>query len=291
MLLIPVTADFSGLRLDKFLCQKFDISFGLSQKLIREKKVKVNSVKSDAAYRTNDGDQVEIFTDLKKRTNFQKEKPQISDKKLDDFLKNIIFEDENLIAIDKPSGLAVQGGSGIEISVDDYISKKKWQLVHRLDKDTSGILLIAKNQESADFLTEQFRNKTIKKTYLALVYGVLKKESGTINIPLKKKFIDKSEKVRPDFIEGKEAITDYKLLKNFADYALVELSPITGRTHQLRVHTKEIGHPIINDVKYGGGKVLRKDLCKRLCLHAYRIELINYFGKRLKIETELPEFS
>lgn len=290
MFLIPVTPDFSGLRLDKFLCQKFDISFGLAQKIIREKKVKVNSVKSDPAYKTNSGDQIEIFTDLKKRTNFEKTKPQISENKLNNFLKNIIFEDENLVVINKPSGLATQGGSGIEISVDDFITQKKWQLIHRLDKDTSGILLIAKNQKTADFLTEQFREKTIKKTYLALVSGVLKKDNGIINIPLKKKFIDKSEKVRPDFHEGKEAITHYKLLKNFSDYALVELNPITGRTHQLRVHMKEIGHAIINDVKYGGREVLRKDLCKRLCLHAYKIELENYFGKKLEIKTEKPEF-
>jgi RluA family pseudouridine synthase len=291
MLLIAVKSDFCDIRLDKFLCQKFDISFGLAQKLIREKKIKINSAKSDASYKIKEGDQVEIFVDLKNRTNFKKEKPQISDNKIANFLKNIIFEDDNLAAINKPSGLAVQGGSSIEISVDDFISKKKWQLVHRLDKDTSGILLVAKNQKTADFLTEQFRNKTINKTYLALVYGVLKKESGTINIPLKKKYIDKSEKVRPDFSDGKEAITNYKLLKNFKDYALVELNPITGRTHQLRVHMKEIGHAIINDVKYGGRDVLRKDLCKRLCLHAYKIELLDYFGKRLEIKTKKPEFA
>ncbi len=290
MSVIIVEKDLVDIRLDKFLCQKFDISFGLSQKIIREKKVKVNSKKVDAAYKIKASDRIEIFTDLKNRIILQKVKPQISDKKLEDFLKNIIFEDENLVAINKPSGLAVQGGSGIEISVDDFISKKKWQLVHRLDKDTSGILLIAKNQKTADFLTEQFRSKTIQKTYLALVSGTLKKDSGTINIPLKKKFVQKNEKVYPDFVEGKEAITHYELLKNFSNYALLKLNPITGRTHQLRVHLKEIGHAIINDVKYGGGVVLRKDLCKRLCLHAYKIEIADYFGKKLEIKTDRPEF-
>ncbi len=275
------------MRLDKYLCKKFDISFGLAQKLIREKKVKVNGAKVDASCKIAESDQVEVFADLKNR--YQKTK-QISDKKIENFLKNKVYEDENLIAIDKPSGLAVQGGSKIDFSVDDFISKKNWQLVHRLDKDTSGILLIAKNPKTAEILTEKFKNKTIKKTYLALVDGNLKKESGTINIPLLKKFLDKSEKVRPDFAEGKEAITEYKLLKNFNDYALVELSPITGRTHQLRVHMKEIGHAIINDIKYGGLKVVRKDLCKRLCLHAAKLEIADYFGKSLKIETKKPEF-
>lgn len=291
MLTIITNKDHEALRLDKFLCQKFDISFGLAQKLIREKKVKVNRKKVDAFYKIAESDQIEIFADLENRVTKEKIKPQISAKKFADFLSYKIYEDENLIAIDKPSGLAVQGGSGIKISVDDFISEKKWQLVHRLDKDTSGILLIAKNSKTAEFLTEKFKNKTIRKTYLALVYGVLKKESGVINIPLIKKFVDKNEKVRPDFKEGKEAISEYKLIKNFTDYAYVELSPITGRTHQLRVHMKEIGHPILNDVKYGGLKVVRKDLCKRLCLHAFKIKVEDYFGKDLFLETKLPEFA
>ncbi|MBU6338459.1 MAG: RluA family pseudouridine synthase [Rickettsiales bacterium] len=277
-------------RLDKFLCKKFDISFALAQKLIREKKVKVNNTRVDGSYKVNESDHIEVFSNLVKRIEKQKTKPKISFEKQKNFFSSIIFEDENLVAINKPSGLATQGGSGIEISVDDFILSKKWQLVHRLDKDTSGILLIAKNSKTADFLTDAFRNKTIKKTYLALVSGIVKKQSGVINIPLRKEFFGKNEKVRPNFEEGKEAITEFKLLKTFVDYSALELNPITGRTHQLRVHTKEIGHPILNDVKYGGKEVLRKDICKRLCLHAYKIELQDYFGKRLEIKTELPEF-
>ena len=294
MSLTQINQDFAGFRLDKFLCQKFDISFGLAQKLIREKKVKVNSARQDASYKLELADEVKIFADLENRTFREKQKPRISEKKIAEFLSYVIFEDENLIAINKPSGLAVQGGSDIEISVDDFLSLleegKNFQLVHRLDKDTSGILLIGKNKKSAEFLTDAFRNKTISKTYLALVCGVVKKSQAVINIPLRKKNTGKNENVRPDFEEGKEAITEYKTLKTFADYSLLELAPITGRTHQLRVHCKEIGHPILNDVKYGGREVLRKDLCSRLCLHAYKIRLSDYFGKELKIESELPEF-
>jgi 23S rRNA pseudouridine955/2504/2580 synthase len=282
--------EFIGLRFDKFLCKKFDISFGLAQKIIREKKAKVNGKRVDASYKMEESDSVEIFADLQNRHQNQKTKPRISDEKMKKFLSSIIFEDENLIAINKPSGLATQGGSGIDISVDDFLTGKEWQLVHRLDKDTSGILLIAKNAKIAEFLTDAFRNKTISKTYLALVYGSMKKTSGTINIPLRKKLLGKNEKVAPDFIDGKEAITEFKLLKNFTDHSLLELKPLTGRTHQLRVHCKEMGHSILNDVKYGGRDVLRKDICKRLCLHAYKIELQDYFGKALKIETKLPEF-
>jgi len=291
--------ELAGLRLDKFLCKKFDISFALAQKLIREKKVKVNGARVDSAYKIKDADQVEIFSDLKNRRENQKQRTKISTAKMQKFLSWIIFEDENLIALDKPSGLATQGGSGIDVSVDDFLfhqnsiipkhearstKHEKWQLVHRLDKDTSGILLIAKNAKSTEFLTEAFKNKTIKKTYLALVYGIPKKSHGIINIPLRKKIQGKNEKVSPDFEEGKEAITEFKVLKSFTDYSLLELKPLTGRTHQLRVHCKEIGHPIINDVKYGGKKVLRKDISDRLCLHAHEIKI----GK-LKIKTKLPE--
>ena len=288
--LLQVNQELVGLRLDKFLCKKFDISFALAQKIIREKKIKVNGARVDKAYKTLDLDRVEIFADLKKRIENKKIKPRISDDKMEKFLSRKVFEDENLLAINKPSGLAVQGGSGIEISVDDFLFGKTWQLVHRLDKDTSGILLIAKNAKMAEILTLAFKNKAIKKTYLALVLGNLKKENGVINIPLRKKLLGKNEKVMPDFSEGKEAITEFKLLKNYQNYASLELSPITGRTHQLRVHCKELGHAIINDVKYGGREVLRKDLCKRLCLHAYKIKISDYFGKELEIKTDLPEF-
>jgi len=288
--LFQVTKDLAGLRLDKYLCKKFDISFGLAQKVIREKKIKVNGARVDAAYKTHEADQIEVFTELNKRYATENKKPKVSAEKLKKFSSWIIFQDENLIAINKPSGLATQGGSGIEISVDDFLNDTELQLVHRLDKDTSGILLIAKNSKAAEFLTDGFKNKTIKKTYLALVRGIVKKPEGTINIPLRKKLLGKNEKVQPDFAEGKEAITDYKLLRSFFDHSLLELKPLTGRTHQLRVHCKEIGHAIINDVKYGGKEVLRKDICKRLCLHAYKIEIDDYFGKKLKIETEQPEF-
>ncbi len=290
MLSIQVNQELANIRLDKVLCKKFDISFALAQKIIREKKVKVNQKRVDASYKIEDGDRIEIFAELPKRFATQNAKPKISEEKLKKFLALKIFEDENLFVINKPSGLATQGGSGIIISVDDFVSAKKWQLVHRLDKDTSGILLIAKNSQTADFLTQSFKDKKVQKTYLAMVRGIPKKTSGVINIPLRKKLLGKNEKVAPDFSDGKEAITEFKLLKNFAAHSLLELNPLTGRTHQLRVHCKELGHPIINDMKYGGAQVMDKKLCKRLCLHAYKIEVGNYYGKTLNLVTDLPEF-
>lgn len=277
----------TDLRIDKHLCQKFDISFALAQKLIRQKKVKLNGAKVDPSHKIAKNDKIELFVDLKNRNIAVKTQIGENSERFKNFMSYVIYEDDNLVAINKPSGLAVQGGSGIKISVDDYISVKNWQLVHRLDKDTSGILLIAKNNEIAEFLTNVFKNKQIQKTYIACVVGLPKKKTGTVNIPLKKKFVKKNEKVYPDLVDGKEAVTHYKVLQSFEDHAIVELNPITGRTHQLRVHMKEIGHAIVGDAKYGGKGVLRPKIAKRLCLHAQKIVIEDYFGKKLKIECDV----
>lgn len=293
---VTVTKDFTSLRLDKFLCQKFDISFGLAQKLVREKKVRVNSARVDASYKTEHADEINVFAEIEIRTEFEKKKTKISDQKVAQIKEQIIFRDDNIIALNKASGLATQGGSGILISVDDYLpylrfgNQENPQLVHRLDKDTSGLLLIARNSAAAEILTAAFKNKTIRKTYLALVVGVMKKTEGVINIPICKKFVGKNEKVYRDEVDGKEAITEFKLLEKFKDYSLVELSPLTGRTHQLRVHCKELGHAIIGDVKYGGKDVIKRDLARRVCLHAKKIVMEDFFGKKLEIETALPDF-
>ncbi|MBM3590383.1 MAG: RluA family pseudouridine synthase [Alphaproteobacteria bacterium] len=291
MLSIIVSDEHNSQRIDKFLCKKFDISFSLSQKIIREKKIKINNKKAQISDKLNIGDQISIFEKLNLRKQNLLSKPNISIEKQKKFWQNIIFEDENIIAIDKPSGLATQGGSLIDISVDDYVKLKKYHLVHRLDKDTSGVLLIAKNNHSSELLVEAFKNKTIRKTYIALVLGHVKKNFGTIDIPLAKQMLGKNEKVQADFEFGKKAITNYRVIKNFNDFTQLELNPITGRTHQLRVHCKEIGHPILNDIKYGGKKVDFKNIFPRLCLHSFKIEIPNYRQQTLVIETRPPNFT
>lgn len=279
-----------GQRIDKFLCAQLDISFAIAQKLLREKKILVNQKKVDGAYKIKTQDQITSSEKLKIRIKIANQKPYISSHKANDFWSNIIFEDENLIAINKPSGLATQGGSGIDICVDDFVKEEKFQLVHRLDKETSGILLIAKSGEAAEMLTEKFKSHQIEKTYLALVNGLVKKDEGKIDIAIIKKGFGKDDRIVPDKEEGKTAITFFKVVKRLQDTTLLELKPITGRMHQLRVHCKEIGHPIINDVKYGTKAVLRKDLCKRLCLHAKEIVVKDYLGTELKVSSPSPEF-
>lgn len=288
MINLTAKPEDDSLRIDKFICKNFDISFALAQKLIRQKKLKINGARPVQGQKISAGDEIIIHENLSKRKEKFKKAP--SRHKLAKISSYKIFEDKNIFAINKPSGLATQGGSGIEFSLADFAENKKYHLVHRLDKDTSGVLLLAKNKEVADYLLQKFKDKEINKIYTALVLGNLKKEQGQINIPLKKKMLQGNEKVRPDFEDGKEAISNFKLIQNFMDHALVELSPITGRTHQLRVHMKELGHPILNDIKYGGPRAKNKEICKRLCLHAKNLIIEDYFGKKLEIFAPNFEF-
>ena len=296
---ITVNIDNAGTRIDKFLAKNGcgDLGFSLAQKLLRRKQIKVNSCKVAGDYKLKQGDEIEIFGNLQEPKNNSQSKPRINEEKLSLIKKSIIYQDENLIVFDKPIGIAVQAGNKNDFSIDVALPYLKFEkeetprLVHRLDRDTSGILLLARNRKTAVILTDAFKNKTISKTYLALVKGCLTKEVGIISMPLVEKTFGNTKKVfRSD--EGKEAITHYQLLKNYGDYSLLELKPITGRMHQLRVHCKEIGHPIIGDQKYGKGTVDfgRKIGFDRLCLHSFAIEIADFFGKKLLIKSKEPEF-
>jgi len=297
---ITVNIDSAGSRLDKFLakngCGFSGFGFSLAQKLLRQKQIKVNSCKVASDYKLQQGDEIEIFGNLKVNDQAKFDK-KISEEKLNLIKKSIIYQDENLIAIDKPVGIAVQAGNKNDFSIDVALPYLKFEkeetprLVHRIDRDTSGILLVARNRKTATLLTDAFRNKAISKTYLALVKGILKQSTGIISIPLIEKTFGNTKKVfRSD--DGKEAITNYKVLKVFDNYSLLELRPITGRMHQIRVHCKEIGHSIIGDGKYGKGSIdfSREIGFNRLCLHSFKIEIADFFGKRLLIESKEPEF-
>ena len=195
-----------------------------------------------------------------------------------DFIKSIvIYKDENIIAINKPSGLAVQGGTK---------NNEKPKLVHRIDKDTSGILLLARNRKFADILTKAFREHTLQKTYLALVRGCPDKFEGTINLALEKAgermIVTKG---------GQKAVTEYKVLDNAAKkYALIEAKPLTGRTHQIRAHLEALGIPILGDDKYFGANRLRlNEVADKLYLHSYKIDLSGIYNKKMIIKADLPK--
>ncbi len=193
-----------------------------------------------------------------------------------ELLRNKIFEDENILVLNKPANLAVQGGSKVQISVDQLFD---YRLTHRIDKDTSGILILAKNQKIAANLIEKFKYKKIWKTYLAIIIGRPKKLRGKISTPIYNEH------------KGKQAaLTEYEII----DYVGNELSfaalyPITGRKHQIRIHLKDLNCPILGDGKYGGKNAFKNNLHNKIHLHAYKLEIDNYLGKKKIFTAEMPD--
>jgi len=217
----------------------------------------------------------------------------------------IIYEDNDILVLNKAPGILVHG----ENSIVDWLVKKypniksvgedpeRPGIVHRLDKDTSGILLIAKNQKSFEYLKEQFKNRKIKKTYLVLVYGKLKTESGLIDLAIgkskkdfrKKTCLPAGRATQKAIGKIREAVTEYKVLKRFNNFTLVEAYPKTGRTHQIRVHLKAIGHPVVCDKLYGSKKQKCPLGLNRHFLHASSLEFNLPSGGRIKLEADLPQ--
>ena len=232
----------------------------------------------------------------------------------------IIYRDKNLLALNKPAGLLVHGiaGNQKEASLADWLLKhypevrtvgddpvNRPGIVHRLDRDTSGVLLAALNQETFDYLKALFQKHLVQKTYLALVHGEVKEKSGSINKPIGLKSGSTKRSVHGGKMK-KEAITEYKVIKFFKlkgeDFTLLSVSPKTGRTHQIRVHLAAIGHPVAGDKLYGGKRKMRGGL-NRHFLHAQSIEftlpssppgrtggqgLYGQGGERIKFEADLP---
>lgn len=203
------------------------------------------------------------------------------------FEHNIIYEDENLIAINKPEGLAsIHSNNGKELNLQSLLQEKyncKFFVLHRLDKEVSGIILYAKNSKTHKFINTQFQIREVKKTYIALVHGEVKEKSGLINKPIKE---FGSGRMGVDET-GKESKTFFNVIKNYNKYTLLELQPLTGRKHQLRVHLYSIGHPIVGDLKYGD-KLIQKNY-PRLMLHAESISLKITRTKKIFLKADLPK--
>ncbi|KAJ6645058.1 Heme A synthase, partial [Pseudolycoriella hygida] len=278
-------------RLDRYLKIFYpSLTQGIIERSLRLRKIRVNSCKIEASFRVKAGDKIFIDSSLNLAVS--------TGKLLNDYL---IYQDDYFIAIDKPAGLAVQSGSKIRLSIDDalqYLNSlgTEFKLVHRLDKDTSGILLIAKNYLSSIKMMRAFQEKIIQKTYLAVGLGKLQKNEGEISGMIGKKRGRGYEIVENDEEGGKFAITYYKLLKvlrtsadNNSNISLLEFTPLTGRMHQLRFHAKMLNCPILGDVKYGTAESIT--LSKKMLLHAQKIMLPKQiFGKEIIIETKLPSY-
>lgn len=231
------------------------------------------------------------------REPLKKAEPLLSPQHIE-FAKSIlIFEDNAVLVFNKPSGLAVQSGSGVENDLDTLLSafcknpRKKPKLVHRIDRETSGIVIAAKNRTAAAFLSEQFHDKKTKKTYFALIKGDVTPTQGEINAPLKRariNGIDLAQIAKPNDNDAQSAITFYETIKSENGACLLKISPITGRMHQIRAHLAHIGKPILGDTKYGGALLLNGTPVKRLMLHATSLEIETPNGKML-FEADLPK--
>ena len=194
----------------------------------------------------------------------------------------IIYEDENIVALNKPAGV------NFDWAMEE---RKDLKAVHRLDKDTSGVILFAKNEKTQEYLREFFFNHKIKKTYLALVVGNVKNNTGVIDLAIGRSKKTPLKRIAIGEQRGKirEAVTEYKVLKRFDGFTFLEAYPKTGRTHQIRSHFAAIGHPLACDKLYGGKKFICPGGISRQFLHAFGIEFTLPKGSRLRFEADLPE--
>jgi 23S rRNA pseudouridine1911/1915/1917 synthase len=275
-------------RLDKFLYDEIPhVSRMYLQYLIIAEKCTVNGKIENRGYHLQAGDSVEIEVDVKEQTQMLPENIPL----------NIVFEDSELLVIDKPSGMLVHPTKGVRRgtvlnSITYYLNFNEQAelknekliragLVHRLDKNTSGLMVVAKNDRAHRILSNHFQRKLVEKKYFAVVEGVIKEDSGTIDAPIGRNAEEKFWYISD---EGKHAESNFRVIKRNNNTTLLEMEPVTGRTNQLRLHCAHIGHPIVGDDKYGGLE------STRLCLHAAKLSFYHPNGNlRLEFESALPE--
>ncbi len=273
------------IRIDKYLSEKLDLSRSKIQKLIDNKKVIVNNKPVSANYKIKMGDLIEVNDDLNYEINIEKENIPL----------DIVYEDDYLLIVNKESGMVTHPAPGhytktlvnallykFDISSTTDIRPG---IVHRLDKDTSGLMVVAKNEKTHEKLSEMIKNKEVKRHYIALVEGVIQHETGTIDAPIGRDQYDRQKMAVTD-INGKDSITHFKVLKRYKDKTLVECILETGRTHQIRVHMKYINHPVVNDPIYNKKK--SDDFGQML--HSKSIEFIHPITKKeIYFEVEPPK--
>ena len=288
-----VKAEDDGMRLNRWFMKYYpNLTLGRLQKLLRTKQIKVDGKRAETSLKLAAGSEVRV-PPMDEQPETGANRSEISRRDAEFILSLVIYKDDNIIVLNKPSGLAVQGGTNTSRHVDGMLEalrfelNEKPKLVHRIDKDTSGVLVLARNRTWADRLTKAFREHTLPTTYLALVNSCPKNPAGEIKAPLEK--CGEKSLVSPD---GKPAATVYKTLDEVGSkFALVEASPLTGRTHQIRAHMEYIGCPIVGDDKYFGGEKRQKyaSIPDKLYLHAYKIDLSALYNKKTVIKAALPE--
>ena len=279
-----------GKRLDLFVISVIkDLSRMNAKRLIEDGNVKVNSKNSKVSYKVQNGDIIEIHIPEAKQLDLKAQEIPIE----------VVYEDSDIIVVNKPKGLVVHPANGnwdgtlvnaIMAICKDSLSgiggEVRPGIVHRLDKDTSGLLIIAKNDKAHINMSNEIKNRKVKKVYIALVRGIVAENEATINMPIGRS--NKDRKKMAVVKNGKEAITHFKVIKRFDKYTLLEVKIDTGRTHQIRVHLSEIGHPVVGDEIYSNGK--NEFGVHGQLLHAKSLDFKHPItGKDMHLEAELPE--
>ena len=286
-----VESDTPALRLDVFLAERQDeFSRSRLKKLIEQGHVSVNGSPARASHKLKEGDRVVLDVPP----------PSASEVAAEAIPLDIIYEDAVMLAVNKPAGMVVHPapGHGSGTLVNALLSHcsdlsgiggvERPGIVHRLDKDTSGVVLVAKNETAHRALARQFKNRQVKKVYLAFVRGTMKTKSGTIDVPVGRHKVNR-KKMAADAGSGREAQTRYEVLETFGHFSYLRLFPRTGRTHQIRVHLASIHHPILGDGLYGGKVAAPHRKMPRQALHAQRIETAHpVTGNPVIFECPLP---
>lgn len=286
-----VKDDEVGKRIDSYLSNKDnEISRVAVQRLIKNDKILVNGKSTKASYKVQENDNIKV----------EEEKPKEISLKPQDIPVEIIYEDKDIIVVNKPKGMVVHPANGnpdgtlvnslmsiCKDSLSGIGGEIRPGIVHRLDKDTSGVIVVAKNDKAHINLSEQIKNHKVEKTYIALVKGVVKANEATIDMPIGRSTKDRKKMAVTK--TGKNAITHFKVIKRFHNYTLLEVKIETGRTHQIRVHLSQIGYPIVGDTTYSNGK--NEWEIKGQCLHAKSLKFKHPItGKEMFLEAKMPEY-
>ena len=281
-------SDVSGIRIDQYLTSKLNITRSKIEKMIKEGYVKVNGNIVKKSYILNLNDEISIDEYIEKEMSSEPINMNL----------DIIYEDDDVIVVNKPNGLVVHPAPGnysnTLVNGLMYHSKKlssingefRPGIVHRIDAYTTGLLMVAKNDKAHLSLAKQLEEKTTTRKYIALVWGIIKEDSGTIDAPIGRDKNDRKKMCVTD-VNSKEAITNFKVLERYKNATLIELSLKTGRTHQIRVHMNYIGHPVVNDPVYGRRKLIDDS---GQCLHAKTLGFIHpTLNKYMEFDSELPD--
>ncbi|AXF75444.1 23S rRNA pseudouridine(955/2504/2580) synthase RluC [Erwinia tracheiphila] len=294
---VTISADEAGQRIDNFLrTQLKGVPKSMIYRILRKGELRVNKGRVKPEYKLEAGDEVRIPPLRVAEREEEAVSPKLA--KVAALDGAILFEDDHLLVLNKPSGTAVHGGSGLSFGVIEGLRALRpdarfLELVHRLDRDTSGILLVAKKRSALRSLHEQLREKGMQKDYLALVKGQWPSHLKTVQTPLLKNILQSGERVVRVSSEGKPSETRFKVEERYAYATLVKASPVTGRTHQIRVHTLHAGHPIAFDDRYGEKSFdmqLAGSGLKRLFLHALALRFTHpATGEVMRVKAPLDD--